>query len=145
MNNLTDRVFTSKEEFLDAIPETIKQIESYCTTTVRASVGNYFVSKFIAKETNDKVIFCGDVADELFGSYRGFINAKTDKSFLNENKKLMEDIHFFDVLRSDKSISGAGLEARVPFADKDFMKYVMAIINDIINRFFIISVCCFLL
>ena len=121
----------SEEEFLDAIPETIKQIESYCTTTVRASVGNYLVSKFIAKETNDKVIFCGDVADELFGSYRGLINAKTDKEFLMENKKLIEDIHFFDVLRSDKSISGAGLEARVPFADKDFMKYVMSISPDL--------------
>ena len=124
----------SEHDFLSAIPETIKQIESYCTTTVRASVGNYLISLFIESEgkqkdgdDRDKVIFCGDVADELFGSYRGLINAKKDRDFLNENKKLIEDIHYFDVLRSDKSISGAGLEARVPFADKDFIKYIMNI------------------
>ena len=33
----------------------------------------------------------------------------------------------YDVLRSDKSISGAGLEARVPFADREFVDYVMSI------------------
>ncbi len=30
-------------------------------------------------------------------------------------------------MRSDKSISGAGLEARVPFADKKFVNYIMSI------------------
>jgi len=34
---------------------------------------------------------------------------------------------FFDVLRSDKSISGAGLEARVPFCDQALLQFVMCI------------------
>lgn len=117
----------SNEDFLNSIEKTIKQIESYDVTTVRASVGNYLVSLYIRDNSQDKVIFCGDVSDEIFGSYRGFYYAPTDKDFYTANMEMLKNIHYFDVLRSDKSISGAGLEARVPFSDKEFVKYVMKI------------------
>ena len=39
----------------------------------------------------------------------------------------MEDLCYFDVLRCDKSTSGAGLEVRVPFLDKDFLQYYLGI------------------
>lgn len=117
----------TEREFINAIEETIKVIESYDTTTVRASVGNYLISKYIKNNTTDTVLFCGDVSDELFGSYRGFMKAPTDKQFIEENNKMLHDIHFFDVLRSDRSISGASLEARVPFSDKEFVDFVMSL------------------
>ena len=117
----------TNEEFLESIEKTIYQIESYDVTTVRASVGNYLVSLFIRDNTDDKVIFCGDVSDEIFGSYKGFYYSDNDDNFLKENLNMINNIQYFDVLRSDKSISGAGLEARVPFGDKDFIKYVMSI------------------
>jgi asparagine synthase (glutamine-hydrolysing) len=112
-------------EFLDAIDKTIYQIESYDTTSVRASVGNYLVSLYIKEHSDDTVIFCGDVSDEIFASYRGFSGDHNDNDFYVENVKMLNNIQYFDILRSDKSISGAGLEARVPFADKDFIDYVM--------------------
>lgn len=114
-------------EFLDAIEKTIYQIESYDTTSVRASVGNYLVSLYIKEHSDDTVIFCGDVSDEIFASYRGFSGEHSDNDFYLENVKMLNNIQYFDILRSDKSISGAGLEARVPFADKDFIDYVMKI------------------
>ena len=117
----------TEHEFLSSIDDTIKQVESYCTTTVRASVGNYLVSQYISKTVEDKVIFCGDVSDEIFGSYRGFMSAKNKDDFFLENQKMIENINYFDVLRSDKSISSAGLEARVPFGDLDFVRYVMSL------------------
>jgi len=117
----------SETEFLNAIKDTIYQIESYCTTTVRASVGNYLVSKYINKVSNDVVIYCGDMSDEIFGSYRGFLKAPNDEDFKRENERMVRDVRFFDLLRSDKSISGAGLEARVPFADKEFLAYIMSL------------------
>jgi asparagine synthase (glutamine-hydrolysing) len=120
-------VVISECEFLDAIRDTIYQTESYCTTTIRASVGNYLVSKYIQQQTDDVVIYCGDMSDEIFGSYRGFLKAPTDTEFKCENERMIRDVRFFDLLRSDKSISGAGLEARVPFADKAFLNYVMRI------------------
>lgn len=117
----------TNEQFLDAIEKTIIQIESYDTTTVRASVGNYLISLYIKENSDDTVIFCGDVSDEIFGSYRGFYYAPSDEDFYNENMNMIHKIHYFDVLRSDKSIAGAGLEARVPFSDGEFLKYCMSI------------------
>jgi asparagine synthase (glutamine-hydrolysing) len=117
----------TNEDFLEAIEKTIQQIESYDTTSVRASVGNYLVSLYIRDNSKDTVIFCGDVSDEIFASYRGFYYAPNDEQFHLENIKMLENINYFDVLRSDKSISGAGLEARVPFSDLNFLKYCMSI------------------
>ena len=120
-------VSLTERDFLEAIYATIYQTESYCTTTIRASVGNYLVSKYIQQQTDDVVIYCGDMSDEIFGSYRGFLKAPSDADFQRENERMIRDVRFFDLLRSDKSISGAGLEARVPFADKEFLTYIMQI------------------
>ena len=120
-------VCLTEQQFLDAIDATIYQIESYDTTTVRASVGNYLVSKYIYDNTDNVVIFCGDMSDEIFGSYRGFTKAPSDHAFARENTRMVRDVRCFDLLRSDKSISGAGLEARVPFADKAFLEFVMSL------------------
>ena len=120
-------VCLTEQQFLDAIDDTIYQIESYDTTTVRASVGNYLVSKYIYDNTDNVVIFCGDMSDEMFGSYRGFTKAPSDHAFGGENVRMVRDVRHFDLLRSDKSISGAGLEARVPFADKTFLEFVMSL------------------
>jgi asparagine synthase (glutamine-hydrolysing) len=120
-------VSLTEQDFLDAFYDTIYQTESYCTTTIRASVGNYLISKYIQQQTDDVVIYCGDMSDEIFGSYRGFQKAPNEADFHRENERMIRDVRFFDLLRSDKSISGAGLEARVPFADKEFLSYVMRI------------------
>ena len=120
-------VCLTEQQFLDAIDATIYQIESYDTTTVRASVGNYLVSKYIYDNTDNVVIFCGDMSDEIFGSYRGFTKAPSDHAFAQENARMVRDVRCFDLLRSDKSISGAGLEARVPFADKAFLEFIMSL------------------
>ena len=120
-------VCLTEQQFLDAIDATIYQIESYDTTTVRASVGNYLVSKYIYNNTDNVVIFCGDMSDEIFGSYRGFTKAPSDHAFAQENVRMVRDVRCFDLLRSDKSTSGAGLEARVPFADKAFLECVMSL------------------
>tara|TARA_R110000851_G_scaffold323643_2_gene490499 strand:+ start:8913 stop:10505 length:1593 start_codon:yes stop_codon:yes gene_type:complete len=117
----------STKEFLDTIPEVIEKIESYDTTTVRASVGNYLISKYIKENTDCKVIFNGDGADEVCMGYAYNKNAPSEPEFLNENIKLLREIHLFDVLRSDRSISSNGLEARTPFLDLDFVKMYLAI------------------
>lgn len=120
-------IILEEEDFLQAIKETIYIIESYDTTTVRASVGNYLVSKYIKEHTEDTVLFCGDVSDEIFGSYRGFTLAPNDNDFKKENEKMLSNIQYFDVLRSDRTISNCSLEARVPFSDKYLVNFVMSL------------------
>jgi asparagine synthase (glutamine-hydrolysing) len=117
----------TEQDFLDAIPVVIYNIESYDTTTVRASVGNYLISKYIKENTDCKVVFNGDYADEVCGGYKYMKKAPTDNEFSNECIRLVNDIHYFDCLRSDRSISSNGLEGRVPFADKFFVNYYLSI------------------
>jgi asparagine synthase (glutamine-hydrolysing) len=113
----------TQEDFLGEIETTIKTIESYDTTTVRASVGNLLVAKYIKKNTDFKVVFNGDYSDEVCGGYKYFWNAPSTDAFDTECRALVKNICFFDSLRSDRTISSQGLEARVPFADKEFVKY----------------------
>jgi asparagine synthase (glutamine-hydrolysing) len=124
--NHTEIIVTEKEMF-DAIPEVIHAIESYDTTTVRASIGNYLLGKYIAKNSSAKVIFNGDGADELCGGYLYMKSCPDSIEFDKETRRLLKDIHLFDVLRSDKSISSHGLEPRTPFLDKNFVNYYLSI------------------
>lgn len=117
----------TEQDMLNAIPEVIYNIESMDTTTVRASVPNYLVSKYIKENTDCKVIFQGDGMDEVGGSYLYLANAPSDLEYHNECINLLREIHAFDVLRADRTISDNGLEPRTPFLDKSFVNYYMSI------------------
>ena len=120
-------IIVTEQDMFNAIPEVIKAIESYDTTTVRASIGNYLIGKYIAKHSEVKVIFNGDGSDELFGGYLYMNKCPDDIEFDKETRRLLKDIHLFDVLRSDKSISSNGLEPRTPFLDRSFVNYILSI------------------
>ena len=117
----------SENEFLSNIENVIYDIESYDTTSVRASIGNWLISKKIREDSNCKVVFNGDGSDEVCGGYMYFHLAPDAVEFDKECKRLLNDIHFFDVLRSDRSISPHGLEARTPFLDRDFVNNYLSI------------------
>lgn len=120
-------IVLKEEDFLNAIPEVIQSIESYDTTTVRASIGNWLLGKYIAEHSDAKVIFNGDGSDELTGGYLYMHKAPDMIEFDGECRRLLKDIHAFDVLRSDKSISSHGLEPRTPFLDRTWVQYYLSI------------------
>ena len=120
-------IILSEQQFFDAIPEVIQNIESYDTTTVRASVGNYLIGKYIKENTDCKVIFNGDGADELMGGYLYFKKSPDAYEFDKECRRLLQDIHMFDVLRSDRCISSHGLEPRTPFLDRNWVEFYLSI------------------
>jgi len=120
-------IVLKEEDFINAIPEVIKTIESYDTTTVRASIGNYLIGKYISQNSCAKVIFNGDGSDELCGGYLYMHECPNEIEFDAESKRLLRDIHKYDVLRSDKCISSHGLEPRTPFLDRTWVQYYLSI------------------
>lgn len=120
-------VIVTEEQMLEEIENDIKAIETYDTTTIRASTPMFLLCKYIKENTDITVIFSGEGADEASGSYMYFHNAPSKRDFYHETVRLMRDLHNFDVLRCDKSSASAGLEIRVPFLDKEFLDYYLGI------------------
>ena len=119
-------VIITKEDVLKALPDVVKLLATFDITTIRASIGMYLVCKAIHEQTDIRVLLTGEISDELFGyKYTDF--APDAESFQVEAAKRIRELYMYDVLRADRCISVNSLEARVPFGDLDFVKYVMSI------------------
>ncbi len=117
-------VIISREDVLHAL-ET-GACGTYDSTTIRASIGMYLVCRHIHETTDIRVLLTGEISDELFGyKYTDF--APSAAEFQKEAKKRVDELYMYDVLRADRCISSNSLEARVPFGDLDFVRYVMSI------------------
>lgn len=115
-------VLITPEEALAAIPDVIRTIESWDTTTVRASVVQYLVCKYIGEHTDCKIVMVGEGADECCSSYL-FNWYATDGDALHScAKEYIKKIHLYDVKRADRCIARWGLEGRVPLLDTEFIK-----------------------
>jgi asparagine synthase (glutamine-hydrolysing) len=130
INSINHQIVVSPEDFLSAIREVIIATETYDITSVRASVGNYLVGKYIKEHTDIKVVFNGDGSDEVGGGYLYFYAAPSDEEFEAESERLLREIHMYDVLRSDRCMAANGLEARTPFLDKSVVATWRAIATD---------------
>ena len=119
-SNHTEVMFT-EEEGLAAIEDVIKTVESWDTTTIRASVGQYLVSKYISK-TDCKVVMVGEGPDEVCSSYLFNWYAPDGNALDLESRYYVKDIHHYDVKRADRCISRWGLEGRVPLLDPEFIE-----------------------
>jgi asparagine synthase (glutamine-hydrolysing) len=117
----TEVLFTAKEG-LAAIPDVIRTIESWDTTSVRASVGQYLVSKWIGTHTDCKVVLVGEGPDELCSSYLFNWYAPSGDALDKCAKEYVKNIHYYDVKRADRCISRWGLEGRVPLLDPEFIR-----------------------
>jgi asparagine synthase (glutamine-hydrolysing) len=123
-------VIIDPSEFINALPDVIYALETWDVTTVRAGTGMYLIAKWIRENTQYKVLLTGEGSDELFGSYRYFLNAPSGNAHKNETYRLLNDLRFFDVRRCDGAISSNGLEARVPFLDSRVVNTVLENYND---------------
>ena len=119
-------VCMTPEDVIGSLESVIRLLGTYDITTIRASMGMYLVCRAIHEQTDIRVLLTGEISDELFGyKYTDF--APSAKAFQLEAQKRIRELHMYDVLRADRCISVNSLEARVPFGDLDFVKYVMAI------------------
>jgi len=128
-------VYMTPQDVIDNLERVIELLGTYDITTIRASMGMYLVCRAIHETTDIRVLLTGEISDELFGyKYTDF--APDAAAFQQEAEKRVRELHMYDVLRADRCISVNSLEARVPFGDLDFVRYVMALDPAIkINRY----------
>ena len=117
----------SSQQGLQHLDEVIHACETFDITTIRASIGQYLISKYIAQHTDIKVVFSGDGADEAEMGYLYFLKAPTPADAQKESLKLLREIHLYDGLRVDRCVSINGLEARVPYLDWEFVQSMLSI------------------
>ena len=119
-------IIITKDDVLSSLETVVNILGTFDITTIRASMGMYLICKAIHEQTDIRVLLTGEISDELFGyKYTDF--APDAEAFQKEAEKRIRELHMYDVLRADRCISVNSLEARVPFGDLDFVKYVMAI------------------
>ena len=119
-------VYMTPQDVLSSLETVIQILGTFDITTIRASMGMYLVCKAIHEQTDIRVLLTGEISDELFGyKYTDF--APSAEEFQKEAQKRIRELHMYDVLRADRCISVHSLEARVPFGDLDFVKYVMSL------------------
>ena len=119
-------VYMTKEEVLASLEDVVALLGTWDITTVRASMGMYLCCRAIHERTDIRVLLTGEISDELFGyKYTDF--APSAEAFQQEAKKRVDELYMYDVLRADRCISVNSMEARVPFGDLGFVKYVMSV------------------
>ncbi|KMZ70781.1 Asparagine synthase (glutamine-hydrolyzing) [Zostera marina] len=114
------------QDGIDAIEDVIHHVETYDVTTIRASTPMFLMSRKI-KALGVKMVISGEGSDEIFGGYLYFHKAPNKEEFHVETCHKIKALRKFDCLRANKSTSAWGLEARVPFLDKQFMDVAMNI------------------
>jgi len=114
------------QEGLDALRDVIWHIESFDTTTVRASTPMYLLARRI-RATGVKMVLSGEGSDEIFGGYLYFHKAPNPRAFHEELVRKLQQLHLYDCLRANKSMAAWGIEARVPFLDTRFLDTAMRV------------------
>ena len=114
------------QDGLEALQDVIYHLETYDVTTIRASTPMFLLSRKI-KAMGVKMVLSGEGSDEIFGGYLYFHAAPDKEEFHAETVRRIKNLHLSDCLRANKSTAAWGVEARVPFLDKEFLEVAMAV------------------
>jgi len=118
------------QEGLDALSDVIYHIESFDITTIRASTPMYLLMRKI-RAMGIKMVLSGEGADEIFGGYLYFHKAPNGHELHEETVRKIHKLHLYDCARANKSCAAWGVEARVPFLDREFLDVAMALNPDV--------------
>jgi asparagine synthase (glutamine-hydrolysing) len=114
------------QEGLDALSDVIYHLETFDITTIRASTPMYLLTRKI-RAMGIKMVLSGEGADEVFGGYLYFHKAPSGRELHDETVRKLQKLHLYDCLRANKASAAWGVEARVPFLDREFLGVAMMI------------------
>jgi asparagine synthase (glutamine-hydrolysing) len=120
------QVHFTVQEGLDALSDVVYHLETFDITTIRAATPMYLLMRKI-HAMGIKMILSGEGADEVFGGYLYFHKAPDGRALHEETVRKLQKLHQYDCLRANKASAAWGVEARVPFLDREFLDVAMMI------------------
>lgn len=115
----------SLNEMVNVLPEVIYHLESFDAPLIRSAIPNYFLAKLASDHV--KVILTGEGADELYAGYEYLYNIDDPDKLQDELLIITENLHNTNLQRADRMSMAHGIEARVPFLDKEFVDFSLAL------------------
>lgn len=125
--NLNEIILT-ETDVMNSIEETLYVIEQSRWQNVGSAIAQIALGKKI-NELGFKVVFSGDLSDEIWGSY-GHIQAFhwRPEDYDIARRKLVEDVHKTNFLTTNQSIMWGGtVEVRTPYSWRPFVEYTLNI------------------
>ena len=115
----------SFDEMLEILPKVIYHLESFDAALIRSAIPNYFLAKLASDHV--KVILTGEGADELYAGYDYLESVKSPDQLQDELHVITGNLHNTNLQRADRMSMAHGLEARVPFLDKEFVDFSLSL------------------
>jgi asparagine synthase (glutamine-hydrolysing) len=117
-----ESVYTAAEA-VAAVPDVVRAIESFDPSLVRSAVPNHILARFTAQHV--KVVLTGEGADELFAGYEYLSEFDDEETLQAELVRSVEGLHNLNLQRCDRVTMAFGLEARVPFLDREVIGHAL--------------------
>lgn len=74
---------------------------------------------------SEKVVLIADGSDEITAGYIYHHNAPSPEAVHEDAKRLLRELHLYDLLRAERCTAYHGLQSRLPFLDRKFIDYYM--------------------
>ncbi len=110
-----ERLYTAAEA-VGAVAPVVRAIEHFDPSLVRSAVPNYLLAEMTSRHV--KVVLTGEGADELFAGYRYHRDFSDPHQLHEELIRTVRGLHNLNLQRCDRVTMAHGLEARVPFLDR---------------------------
>jgi asparagine synthase (glutamine-hydrolysing) len=119
-----ERVYTA-DEAVGAVDLVVRALEHFDPSLVRSAVPNYLLAHLAAKHV--KVVLTGEGADELFAGYEYLRDLPGPTELQAEMVRTVEGLHDLNLQRCDRVTMAHGLEARVPFLDRQVIAFALGL------------------
>ena len=119
-----ERVYTAGEA-VGAVPLVVRAIEHFDPSLVRSAVPNYLLAELASCHV--KVVLTGEGADELFAGYEYLRELEGAEALQDEMVRTVEGLHDLNLQRCDRVTMAHGLEARVPFLDRQVIAFALGL------------------
>jgi asparagine synthase (glutamine-hydrolysing) len=119
-----ERLYTAEEALAAAAP-VVRAIEHFDPSLVRSAVPNYLLAELTSRHV--KVVLTGEGADELFAGYTYFRDFADPDQLHKELTRTVQGLHHLNLQRCDRVTMAHGLEARVPFLDRQVIALALGL------------------